>query len=176
VASSEFPKSLKKEKIMRGLRFLLPLLAAALLLVGWQQLLLANMTMAEETAVSRTHDPLIIPGSSFANWLGVPLNELALYRYQEGAWQPIPFQIDEVDEDGNYVAEFDGLLGANDELVFMGSDSGAWVTPTQWVSNTLAWQHPRYAIAITDPLDPMAEGLGLPVPLSDAAPIRHSLC
>lgn len=143
---------------MRGLRFLLPLLAAALLLVGWQQLLLANMTVAEETAVSRTHDPLIIPGSSFANWLGVPLDELALYRYREGDWQPVPFQIDEVDQDGNYVAEFDGLLGANDELVFMGSDSGAWVTPTQWVSDTLALQHPRYAIAITDPLDPTAAG------------------
>jgi hypothetical protein len=143
---------------MRGLRFLLPLLAAALLLVGWQQLLLANVTMAEETAVTRSHDPLIIPGSSFADWLGVPLEQLALYRYHDGAWQPIPFQIDEVDEDGNYVAEFDGLLGANDELVFMGIDSGAWVTPTQWVSDTLALQQPRYAIAVTDPLEPAAAG------------------
>ena len=141
---------------MRRLRLLFPLMIVVMGLVWWQQLLLASVT--EETAVTRSHDPLILPGSSFAGWLGVPLEELALYHYRAGEWQPVPFQIDEVDENGNYVAEFDGLLGANDELVFMGIDSGDWVTPTHWVSDTLALQHPRYAIAVTDPLEPAAEG------------------
>ena len=141
---------------MRGLRLLLPLLVVVSGLVWWEQFLLASG--AKATAVTRTHEAIVIPGSSFGDWLGVPLAELVLYRYHDGAWQSIPFQVDEVDEDGNYVAEFDGLLGANDELVFMAVDSGHIVTATQWVSDTFALQQPRYQIAITDPLDPDAVG------------------
>jgi hypothetical protein len=146
---------------MRGWRLVLPLLVVVMGLVWWQQLLLARAAMAEmgeETAVSRTHEAIVLPGSSFTGWLGVPLEELVLYRYQTGEWQPVPFQIDEVDESGNYVAEFDGLLGADDELVFMGIDSGTMVTPTQWVSDTFALQHPRYQIVVSDPLAPAATG------------------
>jgi hypothetical protein len=147
--------------MMRGLRLVLPLLVVVMALVWWQQLLLASATMAEmgeETAVTRTHEAIVLPGSSLAAWLGIPLEELALYRYQAGVWQPVPFQIDEVDEAGNYVAQFDGLLGADDELVFMGVDSGQMVTPTQWVSDTFALQQLRYQIAISDPLTPDATG------------------
>ncbi|MFO7540338.1 MAG: hypothetical protein R6X32_20050 [Chloroflexota bacterium] len=141
---------------MRGLRVVLPLLLAVMALVWWQQLLLANI--GAETAVDRPHEAIILPGDTFADWLGVSLEELALYRYRDGAWEPVPFQIDEVDETGSYVAQFDGLLGANDELVFMSADSGTWVSPTLWVSDSLALQRPRYVITITDPLEPEAMG------------------
>ena len=143
---------------MRYFRLLLPLVVALVGLLGTQQFLVAisSEVTDSETAVSRPHDPIILAGSNFSAFANVLLDELVLYRYQAGQWQPIPFQIDEVDEAGNYVTEFNGRLGANDELVFMNADSGAWADPDEWVSDIVALQHPRYLITITDPLTPDA--------------------
>ena len=77
-------------------------------------------------AINRPQDPIIVTGANLSAHGGAPVNELVLYAYQAGAWTPIPFQIDERTNDitGTYVISDDGLLDANDELVFMAADTG----------------------------------------------------
>ena len=108
--------------------------------------------------LSRTQDPLVMNGANFPAFDGVPLTELALYQYQAGAWQPIPFQVDEVDSSGAYVASEDGLLDANDELVLMPGDLGDSVAVDNWPTDAQARLYPRYAITATDSLQPGEAG------------------
>ena len=143
---------------MSLLRSTLPLLIALAALWYGAQALDARPTTAVAFPIDRPHEAVVIPGSTFAAWLGAPLEELALYRYGADGWQPVLFQVDEVDDFGVYVSAGDGLLGAGDELVFMGIDSGDWVSPTFWISDSVAWQHARHVITVTDPLDPEAIG------------------
>jgi hypothetical protein len=91
----------------------------------------------------------------------VPINELRLYIYDGVDWQPIPMQIDErvvVSNTAVYTTFEDGLLDANDELVFMGHDSGTVVLDTNWVNNPESLGNPRYALAVADPLQPSKVG------------------
>ena len=83
--------------------------------------------------LGRTVDPVVMQGAVFALFSGVPLDQLALLVMQQGQVSPIPFQIDERASNGRFAYETwlagdpvvdDGLLDANDELVFMAADTG----------------------------------------------------
>jgi hypothetical protein len=102
--------------------------------------------------LNRAEDPIVITGSQFPAFLGVPLNELVLYAYRAGDWQAAPFQIDEVNISGTYVISDDGRLGARDELVFMAGDAGDAASAAVWPTDSQARLHSRYAITVTDPL------------------------
>jgi hypothetical protein len=96
-----------------------------------------------------------VTGANLAAHSGAPVNELVLYAYQAGVWTPIPFQIDERTNDitGTYVISDDGLLDANDELVFMAADAGDSVSNnSNWPNDAASQAYPRYAIQVTDPL------------------------
>jgi hypothetical protein len=103
-------------------------------------------------AFDRSEDPVVITGARFPAFFGTPLNELVAYAYRGGEWAPLPFQIDEVNISGTYVISDDGLLGSNDELVFLAGDTGDSASPAEWPADTLARRNPRYAITVTDPL------------------------
>jgi hypothetical protein len=107
---------------------------------------------AAPTAVGRPHDPVVVPGSELAEFSGVPLAELVLLVRDSGGWMAIPFQLDEVTASGDYTTTEDGLLDANDELVFMGRDAGGAAASDDWVGDAEARLHLRYTISITDPL------------------------
>ena len=111
-------------------------------------------------ALNRPQDPVIVTGANLTAHGGAPINELVLYAYQAGAWMPIPFQIDERTNDitGTYVISDDGLLDANDELVFMAADTGDSVNNnSNWPNDAAAQAYPRYAIRVSDPLSPGSE-------------------
>ncbi len=83
--------------------------------------------------LSRTLDPVLIPGAQLKTFAGKPIVSLRLYAARGGQLVPVPFQIDERNRDGEYVLtegpeksqdEDKGLLDANDELVFMAMDLG----------------------------------------------------
>jgi len=99
---------------------------------------------------SRDDEPVLVPGSSLAEFDGRSIADLAVFRWNPtaSAFEPIPFQIDErVDQvfDPGTPLQFtermydvlgtdDGLLDAIDELAFMFGDAGpaapgdsAWV-------------------------------------------------
>jgi len=101
---------------------------------------------------ARTQNPVTVQGVDLPAFAGVPLDELALYRYQDAAWAPVPFQFDEVTAGGIYTITEDGLLDGNDELVFMTWDGGELVDPTNWPDDALSRQHPRQKVTVADPL------------------------
>lgn len=108
----------------------------------------------QSTILNRAYDPVIVAGAQLFDFNDMPLAELALYAYQDGIWQPIPFQFDEVNITGTYVISEDGLLDENDELVFMGGDAGIAVTTANWPNDAESQLHARYTITVTDPLNP----------------------
>ena len=138
-------------------------LAVASTLLGSLLLLAAVVAARSDTAapvsaagmsIGRSHDPVVVPGSELPEFDGVPLDELVLLARDSDGWGPIPFQIDEVTASGEYTTTEDGLLDANDELVFMGYDAGQAVPSGDWVVDDEARLHPRYAVTVTDPLAP----------------------
>ena len=105
-----------------------------------------------QAALARFDDPVVITGTRFPAFSGVPLTQLVVYANRGGEWAPIPFQIDEVNISGTYVISDDGLLGNRDELVFMAGDAGANANAADWPVDSSARLNPRYAITVTDPL------------------------
>ena len=58
--------------------------------------------MGVESSCGRQGDPVIVIGRQVAEFLGLPVNQLAMYSYRSGAWLQIPAQIDDVNPAGQY--------------------------------------------------------------------------
>jgi hypothetical protein len=101
--------------------------------------------------LARQHAPVVINVSLLSNLTGNPLEEIFVYAYQGTTPTQIPFQIDEQDVGGMYVAVEDGQLDDDDEPVFMAIDGGGWVdNPSLDVGGTPIT--PTYVITLTDPI------------------------
>jgi len=113
---------------------------------------LAESSLAPtSSSLARQHDPVVITGGLLSNLTGNPLDEIFVYVYQGSTLTQIPFQIDERDAGGMYVAVEDGQLDDNDELVFMTIDGGDWVdNPALDAGGTLIT--PTYVITLSDPI------------------------
>ena len=135
----------------RPFRSMLLLLILLLSLVILAQRPLAAAAPATPAALTRAMDPVILPGDRLPVWTGVALDQLFLYAYRHAGWEQIPWQFDEK-QDGLYVANEDGRLDADDELVFMARDCGDRATASQWIAHADARTHRRYEITVTDPL------------------------
>ncbi len=97
----------------------------------------------ELLAQSKLHTaPVIIQGKKIAPVTRYPIESYRVYRTDsQGKALSIPFQIDEVNDDGDYVldqgsavlaASGNGLFDFQDELSLMGDDVGPLVAPTLW--------------------------------------------
>lgn len=166
-------------RIHRGRR----VLVGAAIAAGLQG---AAFPVALATA-DRSEEPVLVLGGSFPDFLGRPIPDLYLYRYDTTGSQfvPIPFQIDErlvdrVFKPGtafeftqtvyDIFGEDDGMLDADDELAFRFGDAGPQAPPSPpWVGGA---EPRRYEIVLTDsrPGAPFATryvylftGVGLPV-------------
>jgi hypothetical protein len=131
-------------------RFRLRLLLPALLLAVLALSLPLQATF--QTPVSRPQDPVILTGDQFPDWLGTPIDTLALYAWDGAFWRAVPFQVDELTADGNWTPFEDGLLDANDQIVLMGFDSGI---PSDCAASfdLVGEAHTRSAITVSDPLN-----------------------
>lgn len=115
-----------------------------------------TVTAASANTLNRPEDPVVVAGADLAVFDGEPIDELRLYTFDGSDWSPVPFQIDERLNDitGTYVISEDGLLDANDELVFMAKDAGVEAGTGDWPSDTMALANPRVEVAAGDPLSP----------------------
>jgi hypothetical protein len=149
---------------MRTVRNLLYVLS--LILVAWPMAAIATrevpvgaaysltaLRRADPGALTRSQEPVIIGGDELPVFDGAALDDLFVYAYAGAAWQQIPFQLDEVDASGTYTVE-NGVLGADDELVFMAMDLGEQATATDWITDTDSQSYARYEIQVSDPLNP----------------------
>ncbi len=103
-------------------------------------------------STARAEDPVEVMGSALPDLAGAPIAELALYAFDGNTWAPIPFQIDERDGSDTFVASEDGLLDANDVLVFMARDAGSPAGLAQWPVDAQARAAKRQVIQAADPL------------------------
>ncbi|MGB0386231.1 MAG: hypothetical protein ACPGWR_15590 [Ardenticatenaceae bacterium] len=123
-----------------------------LLMPGFDGLALSNgVKIDQRNTLDRSYAPVIVTGTRFASYENVPLEELVLYRYRAGMWEPVLFQIDEVDSNGVYTSSDGDTLDGNDEVVFMAFDAGE--STNTWPTDDEARANPRVAIQVTDPLD-----------------------
>jgi len=128
---------------------------------------LALLSASAAWAVAdRSEEPVLILGASFPDFVGESIQDLALFRYDDvgGVFVPVPFQIDErivdrVFKQGtsfeftetiyDIYGEDDGLLDADDELVFLFGDTGPQApVDTPWPGGANA---ERYEIQVHDP-------------------------
>lgn len=91
-------------------------------------------------------------GERFPSLIGATIEELVLYAYDGTQWNAVPFQVDEVDDLDEFVVFEDGLLDANDEIVFMAFDAGISTPSNNWANDCQSRLNVRYRINITDPL------------------------
>ncbi len=108
-------------------------------------------------SLDRELDPVILIGKQLLPLIKTRIDNLALYRYREANFEPIPFQVDERNLWGKFVInvgekigkDWDkGLLDKNDELVFMARDLGDRAIENDWFHQYSAC----IEIEVTDPL------------------------
>jgi hypothetical protein len=121
------------------------------------------------STIARAMDPVIVTGEALEAIAGAPVDHVYVYAYDGEEWSQIPFQVDEVTEEGAYVAEEDGLLDANDEVVFMAADLGEQtdsVPPGLPITGEpVSW----YELQVGDPLDDEQAGWAYLVVSEDLA-------
>ena len=137
----------------RAVRFCTAILVGVLLLP-----LAPEQPRAAVQAWTRTLDPVIVTGSQLPLFSGVALADLFVYAYDGSTWNVVPFQFDEVNSEGSFVPFENGLLDANDQLVFMAADLGGMATPYEWPDDADSKNHSRYEVRVTNPLNAAEEG------------------
>ena len=119
---------------------------------------------AGKKTIARKADFIIIHGSQLAGTLNQEIPLLGLYAKTGNQVQPIPFQIDEIDAEGEWVLPIkspslkrpgkedkddNALFDENDEMVFMIADSGDRILAADYPSGARAVDE----IMLVDPLD-----------------------
>lgn len=144
--------------IYKSLLVLLLLLICLVVGIGLTDQAIANGDPEPKT-LDRDLEPVIVRGANVASLSGTPVNQLFLYTYSGATLAgQIPMQVDEVTPGGDYVAAEDGLLDANDEIVFMALDLGDEAPATASLTTTLPISAAWYEIEVTDPLNPTKKG------------------
>jgi hypothetical protein len=124
---------------------------------------LAGLVMADNDSASvktlnRDLEPVIVTGAAVNAFIGTPTDQLFVYAYTDGIWTQIPAQVDEVTATGTYTTTEDGLLDANDEVVFMAMDLGDHAVGMVPTANGEPISALWYEIEVTDPISPTRKG------------------
>jgi pimeloyl-ACP methyl ester carboxylesterase len=130
--------------------------------LGGFSVALASLAVADAVPTVKIPDrelePVILTGRAVAALTSLPADELIVYAHSGGGWTQIPFQVDEVTAAGAYTTTEDGLLDANDEIVFMARDLGDRAPPNVSPTAKLPISPGWYEIEVIDPLSPTLKG------------------
>jgi len=113
-----------------------------------------NTVQAQQRLGERPYNPVVLTGADLPNWLHQPVASMRFYRYNAtlDSWTAVPFQIDERDGTWSYFRNTNGLLDANDEVVFMAQAAGDSASVSSWPDDPLSRDLPRLALRLIDPL------------------------
>ena len=106
----------------------------------------------------REAEPVIVMGAEIRAFVGAPVGDLFVYAYGAGDLTQIPVQVDEVTATGEYTSTEDGLLDANDEIVFMARDLADRLPDGDSASARLGSSGPWYELEVADPFNPDEKG------------------
>jgi hypothetical protein len=119
---------------------------------------LSSAAVLEKKTIKRKVDPVIMDGKLARDVVGAPLNNLRLYAYQDGKFEPILFQIDEMTgQNGDWIMTggpiksvdlSNGKFDTWDKLLFMADDAGDKASKDEWISGYTKGSE----IEIVDPL------------------------
>lgn len=98
-----------------------------------------KITPLEPKTLERRVDAAYLPGSKLKTCLGRPIAAMSLIACRGGAVEAIPFQIDEINEEGDWVLPHSlrgkasktktkanpGIIAANDQIAFMAREAGS---------------------------------------------------
>lgn len=106
--------------------------------------------------IDRMDDPIVLKGSQLTPLLAADPARLSLMACPNGAWAPVPFQVDQIKPDGTYAftagknkaPDPDPSLDNNDEVVLLARDLGDRC-PGPWPEGVRA----GVEIEITDPIN-----------------------
>lgn len=76
--------------------------AALLLAIPCSQVVLAQPASGEKT-LQRTVDPVIISAENLPDLMGIDIDSIRVFSFQEGKAVPVPFQVDQRDSSGDWV-------------------------------------------------------------------------
>jgi len=105
----------------------------------------------------RAPDIVRILGRDLPKLLGHEIPSIRLMAYRSGKWAPIPFQVDEKNDEGGFLFPYgqendeeriDNKLARQDEVVFVARDVGCQGLPSVWPSGYTAGEE----IEVVDPL------------------------
>jgi len=127
----------------------------------------------------RDTDPVIVKGSDLASISGGTISDYYVYSYQNGGWNEVVFQVDEMDSNPGWAGYTpnpfwnyflwddldngpdslmgDGLFSNEDELVFMADALGDQVTADEWPAGAPTG-YDRLELLLEDPLNPANHG------------------
>jgi hypothetical protein len=94
----------------------------------------------DSRTLSREPDPVVIQGEAIAGAQGLSVEGFRVFVHRDGETRPIPFDLNERDENGDYVQS---------ELAYMAHDTGDRVSPS---SLSGGWTK-AFEIETTDPLN-----------------------
>ncbi|NIA31415.1 MAG: hypothetical protein GWP06_16095, partial [Actinobacteria bacterium] len=124
-------------------------------------LFLTTISFAQQKTLERRYVPIIRPVAG-TPLLGLTIRNWHAYKYnlQNDSWSLVPWQIDERSDDGKYnKKEFiDGVIGANDEILFMPGDLGDRAAQTAWPDDEQSRQYHRLELAFSDSSDANQQG------------------
>jgi hypothetical protein len=113
---------------------------------------------SQAKTLDRDLEPVILKGSQVVALIDAPVEDLFVYTFDGNSLSgQIPVQVDEVTASGSYTTTGDGLLDAEDEIVFMAADLGdqpANMTELFTLPISATW----YEIEVTNPLSTTQKG------------------
>jgi hypothetical protein len=111
--------------------------------------------LLELRTLSREPDPVVIQGEAIPGAQGLSVEGFRVYAQRDGKMGPIPFDLNERDEEGDYVlpqgdkpTQGSGLVDKKSELAYMAHDTGDRVSPSSLPGG---WTK-AFEIETTDPL------------------------
>lgn len=161
----------------QGCRRLLTMLAVIVTVVGTDLPLAGSASAGSATpteTLDRDLEPVIVTARDVTALIGLPVDKLSVYAYTNRAWKRIPSQVDEVTATGAYTSTEDGLLDANDEIVFMAKDLGEKAPASKLPPGFSASGPGFYAIEVIDSTNPERTGWAYLVYLKRLAPVSSA--
>ena len=111
-------------------------------------------------SLERIHDVIIVTGAKLVSHLGKPISMIRVFRYSKSTdlWEPIPFQVDELDGGSSYFGDKNGILDETDEIVFLVRDLGDSASVDMWLGDDEARSNVRYRVSSVEPFDSSQKG------------------
>lgn len=133
---------------------------SVLLLIVW--FVLVSIVPAQEIkSLDRVYTPIMFSGQDSTGMSGLIKSEWTVYAYDlnADAWTAIPFQIDQVKDNGGYEhVTPDSMIKDRDQIVFMPADVGDKAPQYAWVGEENDTSRVRLELECTDPLAPEKKG------------------